>query len=135
MKKFDIEHIGITVTEPVKMANWYKDVLGFNIKLSPPNDEAEEVAAFITDKNDKVMLEFGKIPGISPLSDQINNHLQLHIAIESDNPDEDVKYLTENGAEFIEKCPIKVPGLSLIVLNDPWGNCIQLVKRTNKINV
>jgi len=34
MKKFEIEHIGIAVKEPIKMANWYQDALGFDIKLS-----------------------------------------------------------------------------------------------------
>jgi catechol-2,3-dioxygenase len=135
MKKFNIEHIGLLVKEPVKMAEWYKNVLGFHIKLSSKTDEFEKSVAFITDKNNKVMLELGKLPDISPLCEQTSHHLQLHIAIESDNPDEDMKYLIEKGAKFIEKCPVTMPGDCLIVLNDPWNNCIQLVKRSKKINV
>lgn len=33
MKRFDIEHIGISVEKPLEMAKWYHDVLGFNIKF------------------------------------------------------------------------------------------------------
>lgn len=135
MRKFKIEHIGIIVKEPVKMAKWYKDVLGFDIKLSSPNDESEKSVAFVTDKDSRVMLEFGKLPDIHPLCDQTDHHLQLHVAIESGNPDEDMKYLIDKGAHFIEKCPVTMPEDNLIVLKDPWDNCIQLVKRKKKINI
>ena len=133
MKHFMIEHIGLIVQEPVAMAQWYKDVLGFHVKLSSPNDEAEKSVAFVTDRDEKVMLEFGKLPAIAPISGQLTHHLQLHIAVESDDPDEDSKYLVEHGATFLEKCPLTMPGDYLIVVKDPWNNCIQLVKRNTKI--
>ena len=85
--------------------------------------------AFITDGSDKVMLELGKIPDVPPLTKGVSHHLQLHIALRSDDPDKDADYLVSKGATFIEKCPIKRPGENLIVLSDPWGNTIQLVKR------
>ena len=47
MKRYEIEHIGIIVTEPVEMANWYQDTLGFNIKLS--GQDKEKAVAFLTD--------------------------------------------------------------------------------------
>ena len=75
------------------------------------------------------MLEFGQIPDIEPLSSRINHHLQLHIEFKSDDPEKDIKYLVSKGATFIEKCPITLPGELLIVLHDPWGNTLQLVKR------
>ncbi|MBN2012183.1 VOC family protein [candidate division KSB1 bacterium] len=131
MKRFEIEHIGITVTEPVEMAHWYQDIVGFNIKFSGQDEEKGVV--FLTDSVGKVMLEFGKLPNISALSDIKDHHLQLHIALESDNPDSDSKYLIEKGATFIEKYPMTMPGDYLIVLNDRWNNCIQLVKRKNKL--
>lgn len=129
MKKFDIEHIGITVTEPVEMANWYQEVLGFRIVFS--GQDEEKGAAFLTDSSGKVMLEFGRIPNVSPLSHKTDHHLQLHIALKSDDPDEDAGYLVSEGATFIEKCPVTLPGDNLIVLRDPWGNTIQLSKRNS----
>ena len=34
MKKCEIEHIGISVEKHIEMANWYHEVLGFDIKFS-----------------------------------------------------------------------------------------------------
>lgn len=128
MKKFEIEHIGISVVDPVVMANWYQETLGFNIKFSA--EDEEKGVAFLTDCSDKVMLELGMIPNVLPLTDKLDHHLQLHIALRSEDPDRDAEYLVSKGAKFIEKCPIKRPGENLIVLSDPWGNTIQLVKRS-----
>jgi hypothetical protein len=75
------------------------------------------------------MLELGKIPDVLPLTKGLSHHLQLHIALRSVDPDKDADYLVSKGATFIEKCPIQRPGENLIVLSDPWGNTIQLVKR------
>jgi len=128
MKKFEIEHIGIAVEKPIEMSKWYQETLGFNIKFSA--EDEEKGVAFLTDFSDKVMLEFGKIPNVSPMTDRMNHHLQLHIALKSVDPDKDAEYLVSKGAKFIEKCPIRRPGENLIVLSDPWGNTIPLVKRS-----
>ena len=34
MKKYNIEHVGIIVRRPMEMAQWYADVLGFDIRSS-----------------------------------------------------------------------------------------------------
>jgi catechol-2,3-dioxygenase len=127
MKKYEIEHIGICVEKPVEIANWYRDALGFNIKFSA--EDEEKGVAFVTDGSDKVMLELGRVPNVLPLTKGLSHHLQFHIALRSEDPDGDAEYLVSRGAKFIEKCPIKRPGENLIVLSDPWGNTIQLVKR------
>jgi hypothetical protein len=59
MKKFEIDHIGISVDKPIEMANWYHETLGFNIKFSA--EDEEKGVAFLIDCSDKVMLELGKI--------------------------------------------------------------------------
>ncbi len=130
MKKYDIEHIGIAVEKPIEMANWYRDTLGFNIKFSA--EDEEKGVAFLTDGSDRVMLELGKVPDVLPLTKGMSHHLQLHIALKSDDPDKEAEFLVSKGAKFIEKCPIRMPGENLIVLSDPWGNTIQLVKRSVK---
>jgi catechol 2,3-dioxygenase-like lactoylglutathione lyase family enzyme len=133
MKKYEIEHIGIIVERPVEMGNWYRDVLGFNIKFS--GEDETKGAAFITDANNKVMLEFGKVPNVTPLCKKIDHCLQLHIALKSDDPDKEAEYLISKGAKFVEKCQIVKPGENIIVLRDPWGNSIQLAKRPQPISV
>lgn len=128
MRKYEIEHIGISVEKPIEMANWYHEMLGFNIKFSAQDEE--KAVAFLTDGSDKVMLELGNIPDVLPLTKVLRHLLQLHIALRSEDLDKDADYLVSKGAKFIEKCPIKRPGENLIVLSDPWGNTIQLVKRS-----
>jgi hypothetical protein len=100
MKKFEIEHIGICVEKPIEMAKWYHETLGFNIKFSA--EDEEKGVAFLTDCTDKIMLELGKIPNISPLASRMNHHLQLHIALRSNDPDKDAEYLVSKSAVFIE---------------------------------
>jgi len=91
-------------------------VLGFNIKLSSENDDKDKSVAFITDKDNNVMMEVGKLLNIAPLSSRIDHHLQFHIALKSNNPDEDMEYLIQNGATFIARCPVK----------KNWGNSISI---------
>ena len=128
MKKFEIEHIGICVEKPIEMANWYQEVLGFKIKFAAQDEE--KAVAFLKDSSDKVMLELGKIPNVLLLANKLDHHLQMHIALRSDDPDKDAEYLVSMGATFIEKCPIKRPGENLITLSDPWGNTMQLAMRS-----
>jgi glyoxylase I family protein len=127
MLKYEIEHIGICVENPIEMANWYHEVLGFNIKFSA--EDEEKAVAFLTDGSDRIMLELGKVPDVLPLTKGMSHHLQFHIALKSDDPDKEAEFLVSKGATFIEKCPIKMPGENLVVLSDPWGNTIQLVRR------
>lgn len=64
MKKYEIEHIGICVAEPIEMAKWYQETMGFNIKFSAQDEE--KGVAFLTDGSDRIMLEFGKVPNVLP---------------------------------------------------------------------
>ena len=103
-----IEHIGISVSEPIEMASWYQRVLGFEIIFS--DQDSEKAVVFICDVNKSVVLELGQIPNVTPLRDRIDHHLQFHIALKSDDPDLDLNRLLQNGAKFIEKCPITRDG-------------------------
>jgi catechol 2,3-dioxygenase-like lactoylglutathione lyase family enzyme len=127
MKEFDIEHIGVCVSDPLAMAAWYRDVLGFKIKIS--GGDAEKAVAFMTDSSGKVMMEFGKIPGVGPLFEKLDHHLQFHLALKSDDPEADGKMILEKGGVFIEKSTVTMPGDLILNYRDPWGNTIQLAKR------
>ncbi|WP_440947849.1 VOC family protein [Methanosarcina sp. T3] len=91
------------------------------------------------DADKRVMIELGKLPDVQPLQKQIMHNFRFHTALKSENLDNEIDYLAENGAKFIEKCPVtrpgnnlavlEDPGDNLAVLEDPWGNCIQSVKR------
>ena len=125
--KYQIEHIGFSVKAPAEMAKWYRKTLGFNIKKCVSNEYAS--VAFIEESNGNTTLELFKIPETTPLKDHLSHHLQFHIAFQCQDPDSAADYLVKQGASFIEKCPRKMAGDYLVVLNDPWGNCIQFVRR------
>lgn len=124
---FRIEHIGLCVTAPVEMAQWYERVLGFKIVFSAQDDE--KAVAFIADASGHSMLELGRLPGIAPLCATRTHPLQCHIGLASTDPQRDADYLVENGARFIEECGVRRPGENLLLLADPWGNTIQLAHR------
>jgi hypothetical protein len=64
MKKIQIEHIGIIMPrynherslgiimrDPIKIANWYREVLVFEIKFAA--EDNKKAVAFITDANNR----------------------------------------------------------------------------------
>jgi hypothetical protein len=53
--------------------------------------------AFLTDGSNKVMLELVKIPDVSPLTERMNHHLQLHIALKVLDPDENAEHPASDG--------------------------------------
>lgn len=124
---FRIEHIGLSVSDPIAMAEWYARVLGFHIVFS--GADQEKAVAFVGDASGNCMLELGRLPGIEPLQSVQSHPLQLHIALASDHPAQDADYLIAHGASFIEEATFKRPGEELLLLRDPWGNSIQLAKR------
>lgn len=126
MRRFEIEHIGIAVTDPLAMGRWYRDVLGLDIRLS--GGDEEKSVSFVSDANG-AMLELFRIPTVEPVAPMLSHHLQIHIALVSDDFEADGNWLVANGARFIEKCPTAMPGDFLMVYHDPWGNCLQLARR------
>jgi len=129
-----IEHIGISVSNPTEMAKWYQDNLSCKILFMSENDNGDNAGAFISDESDSTILELFKLPNIAPIKNELKNPLQLHVAFKSQNPDEDCKRLIKVGATFIEECLVKHEGEKLLLLKDPWGNIIQLVKRGKNID-
>jgi catechol 2,3-dioxygenase-like lactoylglutathione lyase family enzyme len=128
---FTIEHIGIVVPDAVAMAAWYRDVLGFTIRLS--NVNGANAGAFIAEADGKVMLELCQINGVTPLREKLDHALQFHLAFKSGDPDADAEFLQQNGAKLIEKSP-KTPGENyFILLEDPWRNSLQLAKRAKSL--
>ncbi len=126
MRKFQLEHIGVAVSDPKAAAQWYQRVLGFEILHLVV--ESESSNAFLRDDAGTV-IEFWKLRGLRSIADDLTHHLQLHIAFRSDALLEDAKYLMDQGATLIEIAPVTQNGDETVALRDPWGNCIQLAKR------
>lgn len=126
MRKFQLEHVGVAVTDPKAAAQWYQRVLGFEILHLVVEPDASN--AFLRDDAGTVV-EFWQIRGVRSIADDLTHHLQLHIAFRSDSPLEDARYLMDQGATLVEIAPVAANGDQTVALRDPWGNCIQLARR------
>jgi len=126
------EHIGICVPAPISMGNWYRDHLGFEI-LRSGGDDAEGVC-FIMDSAGKTVLELGKLAKGPPLDPRSFLPLQLHIAIDCDDPTAEAQRLMAAGAELIGESPRNAYPGEKILIRDPWGFAIQLLNRQTKLS-
>ena len=122
-----IEHVGLSVKEPHKMAEWYVKNLGFVIRRSAGNDQGG--LAFISDPDQEAMLEIYNNNTTPPLDSFALPNLAIHIAFKSSDPDADLQRLIKAGATLIEHNDPKPGGDTLFLLKDPWGNVLQLAKR------
>ena len=125
-----IEHLALNVPDPLAMARWYVDHLGLTVKrrfLETP------WAHFLTDDSGTVMVElYGNkqasmidFPSLAPSA--------LHLAFVSSDIEADILRLTSAGATFVSGPDLTANGDGLAMLRDPWGCCVQLVKRAKAL--
>ena len=119
------EHIAINVTNPVEMADWYVEHCKMRIVVQidePP------FTRFLADMEGKTSIEIYNNES-APVPDyHSQNHLVYHHAFSVENLEKTKDDLIEVGATFVEE--VKLPdGTRLIMLRDPWGIPLQLVKR------
>lgn len=121
-----LEHIGLAVKKPIKTAEWYKKNLGCRIRFKKDRE-----VVFVSDKKNDFMFEWFPPSESAPLPG-IKKPLSLHFAFKSVNPDKDSEKLQKAGAKLISNCKNE-RGDMLILLKDPFGNSLQLVKRGKNI--
>jgi len=122
-----IEHLALNVPDPLAMARWYVDHLGLTVKrrfLEAPWGH------LLADESGSVMIEiYGNakapaldLPSVAPPA--------LHLAFLSRDIAADVARLSAAGATLVSGPETAANGDGLAMLRDPWGVCLQLVKRT-----
>lgn len=125
-----IEHVALNVPDPLAMARWYVEHLGLTVKrrfLEAP------WAHFLADDSGTVMLElYGNqkapmldLPSVAPAA--------LHLAFVSSQIEADILRLTRAGATHVSGPDSTANGDQLAMLRDPWGVCVQLVKRAEAL--
>lgn len=122
-----IEHFAFNVKDPLAVAAWYCEHLGFSVKHK--FDKAPHTH-FLADSTDKVMIEIYNNPPDEVPDYPAMNPLTLHLAFVSDEPDRDAERLTEAGARLVDDVRLN-DGSVLLMMKDPWGFAIQLCKRGN----
>jgi glyoxylase I family protein len=118
-----IEHTAIATPDPMKLARWYVDHLGFVINWQPPNTTTVFVKA-----PDGAMLEFIESPtslaGVAAMREPGLRHLAIAVS------DFDAVYrsLAAAGVKFLAP-PEKTNGNSLVFFTDCDGNILHLLHR------
>ena len=119
------EHFALNVSKSVEMGQWYID--NCEMKLVKSMDKYP-FTRFLADKSGQIVLEI-----YSNTSQRIPEYnkqhpLEFHFALKVDNPMVAKNKLIEAGAKVEEEIKLD-DGSHLIMLRDPFGIPLQLVKR------
>lgn len=121
-----IEHLAVNIEDPLEMARWYVEHLGFTVKRRVMESPW---AHFLADDSGTVMIEIYGNPDV-PLPDYREMHPgSLHLALVSSDVPADVARLSAAGATPDGEIQNLPNGDSMTFLRDPWGLTLQLVKR------
>ena len=121
-----IEHIAYMVREPAKVAQWYVEHCGMQIKRQ--SDESP-FAHFLADSSDRVMIEIYNNPTAQVPDYNAMDPLVLHLAFYAENIAGERDRLLEAGAHSVGDVELTPLGDTVAMLRDPWGFPVQLVKR------
>jgi hypothetical protein len=121
-----IEHFALQVSEPAAMADWYVTNLGCRIarKGGEPSH-----ARFVSDTQGAVMIELYRNPKVPVPDYTAQDPLLVHLAFLTEQPMADRDRLVKAGAKIVEDLFTSASGDQLVMLRDPWGLALQLVKR------
>ena len=110
------------------MADWYVKQLGCSIARSGGEPSH---ARFVRDSAGVVMLELYRNPKLAVPDYGSMDPLLVHLAFVSDAPAADRDRLVKAGAKVVEDFTTSPAGDQLVMLRDPWGIAVQLVKRAS----
>ena len=126
MRGVKIEHFALQVTDPVAMADWYVEHIGWSVARSggPPIN-----GRFLLDNAGSVMLEIYRNPRAAVPDFYAIDPLWIHLALLSVDPAGDRDRLVKAGAQVVDDLSTTPAGDEVVMLRDPWGVPLQLVKR------
>lgn len=126
----NVEHIAWQVKDPVAVAAWYGEHLGFTIVRKI--DQSPHTH-FLADASGRVVLEIYHNPK-APLPDYSKQDpLVLHLAFTVENVPAAVLHLVRAGGSIVNDT-VKTPaGDELAMLRDPFGFPIQLCHRVTPL--
>lgn len=124
-----IEHVAYNVSDPVAIAAWYVQNLG--MRVARHSGGPTEIH-FLADAAGATVLEFYSNP-VGAIPDYASYHpLQMHIAFSADDPDAEAARLQQAGATLFDASDLP-DGSRLVMIRDPWGLPVQLVRRTTPL--
>ena len=121
-----IEHFALQVPDPAAMADWYVEHLGCSVARSGGEPSH---GRFLLDDKKTVMLEIYRNPKATVPDYTKIDPLLLHLAFISRDPAKDRDRLVRAGAQVMDDLMTTEAGDQIVMLRDPWGIALQLVKR------
>lgn len=125
-----IEHIAFVVDDPEAVAKWYCDNLGMRVvRQGPPPIKM----TFLADSAGQTMYELYAQPEVETPDYASMHHLALHFAYYAEDLEATFERLKAAGATVVQAPMPNDSGDTLAMLRDPWGICVQLVNRKEKM--
>jgi catechol 2,3-dioxygenase-like lactoylglutathione lyase family enzyme len=121
-----IEHIALQVSDPAAIADWYVKNLGCSIARSGPEPMS---VRFMKDGAGQSMLELYRNPRCAVPDYAAMDPMLLHVAFVATDPAADRDRLVAAGATVADDLTTTPAGDQLVMLRDPWGLALQLVRR------
>lgn len=118
-----IEHTAIATADPMRLARWYIDHLGFTINWQPPNSST----VFVRAPNGS-MLEMIESHGTADGVPGMRAPGLRHLALLVDDFETAYRRLASAGVKFLT-APETVHGNSLVFFTDCDGNILHLLRR------
>ncbi len=127
-----MEHVGIQVQAPLEMAEWYCRNLGFRLLRQ---QAVSPFTAFLADSSGSVMIEIHYHPEVALPDHAKTDPLILHLAFDvgTETVEAAAERLQADGASLAKPLVVTATGDRLIMLRDPWGLAVQLVKRAERM--
>ena len=124
-----VEHVAFNVAQPVEIAAWYVQHLG--MRVARYGGGPTEIH-FLADAAGSSVLEFYNNPA-GAIPDYAAMHpLQTHIAFLADDADAEAERLQAAGATLVDTSDLP-DGSRLVMMRDPWGLAIQIVRRATPL--
>lgn len=126
MPALRLEHLALNVVDPEKTAAWYGEHLGLKV-VRAGKDIAR--TTFLATCDGAVLIELYN-NNSAPVPAYAQKHpLELHLAFSSDDPQTEAERLLRAGAVLSEPARRTPAGDEVVMLRDPFGLALQLVKR------
>lgn len=119
------EHLAVNTTDSRARSMWYRNNLGFVVIRDAT---AALFAVFSSDAGEHLMFELYQFPQYPFVDLQKLNPFSMHVAFATNDVANAKECLAKGGASFVE-FHNTVQGDSVLVLRDPWGMPIHIVKR------
>lgn len=124
--EFTFAHTGLNVHNMDAVSDWY--VRNLNLTVAR---RVEGVMTFLADPTGRVIIEF-YANGTAPVLKFPETHsLTLHLAFLVKDPKGTAERLVAAGATVAEEYKITPAGDSMVMLQDPFGISVQIIRRAD----